>query len=99
MTYQELQDRLSSLRFRQVILKHLVSVLDSDFLPALEQPPKKVLLTDDKMRVPVEAFETVASEITELLKAIGEEESMLLSSVITVQPPQQVTPTQSETAK
>ena len=106
MTFQELQDQVNALRFRRVIVNHLVEHLDAEFLPNLDQQPKKALLTDEKVRVPVEIFEAVAADLTNWLKSLSAEEQKLLASAITITPPQppqppaeQVTPPEKSEVK
>lgn len=97
MTFRELQDQLNVLRFKRTILSHLVEYIDAEFLPNLDQSPKKVLLAEDKVRVPTELFEQVSTDLTTWLKNISEEEQKLLSSIVTLQSSQsQIAPAQNE---
>ena len=87
-TFVELQNHLDALRFKRTILSHLVEYLDGEFLPELDQQPKKVLLTEAKVKIPGEAFDAVATDFNTWIKSLLAEEQKLLSSTVALTPPQ-----------
>jgi len=96
MTFAELQSQLNVTRYRRTILSHLVEYLDSEFQPRMDQQARKVLLTDDKLKVPQESFEAVAADFNNLIKQLVADEQKLLSSTVAVTPPEEPKPTQPE---
>lgn len=86
-TFTELQNHIDALRFKRTILAHLVEYLDGEFLPELDQQPKKVLLTEAKVKVPAEAFDGLAGDLNTWIKSLLVEEQKLLGSTVVLTPP------------
>lgn len=61
-TFNELQQRLTTAKFRKAVLLHVIEYLDANFLPVGGQSPAQVLQTDDKLPVPVEIFEALNTD-------------------------------------
>lgn len=62
-TFNELSKRLSDAKFRKAVLVALIEHIDENFCPVGDSGPKSLLLTDEKLPVPVEMFESVVSDI------------------------------------
>jgi hypothetical protein len=90
-TFAEIQQHLYNVRFKRLILNYLVEHIDAEFMPTLDQAPKKALLTEEKLRVPREAFEEVAADISKSIKALMDMEQEILGAGYAPQavPPQQ----------
>lgn len=86
-TFADLQGHLNALRFKRTILSHVVEHLDGEFMPELDQQPKKVLLTEDKVKIPTEAFDSVATDLNNWIKTLMVEEDKLLGSTVALTPP------------
>lgn len=102
-TYAEIQSALNQTRYQKAVLTHLVEHLDAEFMPLLDHPPKKVLLTEpDRVRVPKESFDVIINALNNWLQSLQVQEKTILNSTITVEPPkqepapqpEQVTPTE-----
>lgn len=65
MTFKEIQKQLKEAKNERSVMQHLLDHLDSEFGGS---NPRKVLLGEDKLPIPPEAFEAVASD---LLAGIG----------------------------
>ena len=62
-TFKELQTRLSTAKFKSAVYQHLVNYLEADFRPVAGADAKKVIITDEKVRVPDTVIEIVVKEI------------------------------------
>jgi hypothetical protein len=82
-TLAELQDKLNAAKYKKSIYSHLMEELETDFLSSLGGPPKKVLLTEDKLRVPVVAVEGVINDVNAEIKNLNEEIHNLLTTPLT----------------
>ena len=80
MTFQELQQRLSSVKNRKVILQHIIEHIDANFRPIAGESPKKILLTEEKTGVPAQAFEDVVSELLQEVAQAEEEIKNILGA-------------------
>lgn len=97
MTLAEMHAHVAALSFRRTIIAHLIEHLDAEFMPELDQQPKKVLLTETKMKVPQAVFDAVAADLGTWIKSLLAEEKKLLDSAVELTtPPPDPTPTQSE---
>ena len=93
-SFADIQTALSQTRFQKTIIAHLVEHLDGEFMPALDQQPRKVLLTDEKVRIPADAFEAVITNLNNWLKVCQDQEKTLLATNFTFEPPKQEEPPQ-----
>lgn len=62
-TFEELYHEMQRSKFRQTVFRHLIEYIDSNFRPAAGEKPRNVLLTDEKIAVPPEVFEEIATEL------------------------------------
>lgn len=74
-TFKELQDAMTSAKFKRTVIQHLIEYVDSNFRPIAGGDPKNKLMTDEKIPVPPAVFEAVVSEL--LVKADGELEARM----------------------
>ena len=58
-------------------------------MPKLEGGPKLVLLTDDKVKVPFDAFEDVAGGLTGWIQSLDQDEKNIMSLELSVPKPVQ----------
>lgn len=91
-TFAEFQQNLNQTRFQKAVLSHLVEYLDRNFMPALDQKPEKVLLTDDKVAVPQVSFDSVIEGLNNWIKSCQQAEQQLMNANITVEQPKQPEP-------
>ena len=83
-TFQELQSRLKVAKDRKAILIYLLEHIDSTFLPVAGAVPSRLLLTDDKLPVPVEAFETLQSDtLSAEVQQLDQEIANILAGTVT----------------
>jgi hypothetical protein len=92
MTLAELTNKLNAAKFRRTVLGHMIEHLDAEFLVSTGDKPQKALLTEDKVRVPQQAFEEILEELSHAVKSLMEEEQNLLASEVALKPPAEVTP-------
>jgi len=89
VTFEEINNMLNEVRFQKAILTYLVSHLDTNFMPANGGPPEKVILTDDKVKVPEAALELVISNLSSwLANCEGQEKAILAYPLVIEQKPQ-----------
>lgn len=62
-TFKELIKQLSDAQGKREIYQHLADHLGDSFLPSMASEPKKVLLTDEKVKVSTALIETVIQEL------------------------------------
>lgn len=84
MTLADLQKKLYDTRYKRTIIAHLIEHLDENFQPRMDQQSKKVLLTDEKLKVPVDSFNEVANDLNNWMKGLLVEEQKLLSTPVTM---------------
>ena len=82
-TLAELQNKLNDAKYRKAIYTHLMEELETNFLSALGGPPKKVLLTDEKLRIPTAAVEGVINEVNTTIKQLNDDINKLLTTPLT----------------
>lgn len=87
-TFAELQGHINALRFKRTILSHITEYLDEKFLPEMDQKPERVLLTEERVAVPTEAFDAVAADLSTWIKSLLAEEQKVLGSTVALTPPQ-----------
>lgn len=87
MTFAELQASLSKMKHKQAVLAKLVEIIDEDFMIDAEGKPKKVLLLEDKTKVPESAFDDVANDLNNWIKNLQAEEQKMLLSQVALTPP------------
>ena len=86
-SFDEIHTRLNTLRFRRAVLLKLVDYLESDFR-APTGNPKRVLMTEEKIRVPDDAIHGVITFLfTELRNVETEKAAISQSEVIPSSPP------------
>ena len=81
-TFEEVHKRFLSLKFRRAVLRHLIEHLDENFRSVAGQPAKKVLLTEEKVAVPEETFESLAAELNSYDSAAIQEIETIMKSTI-----------------
>lgn len=81
-TFEEMHSRFMSLKYRRAVLRHLIDHVDENFRSIAGQPPKKMLLTDEKTAVPEEVFEALAAELNGLEVAAAQEVENIMKSTI-----------------
>lgn len=62
-TFEELFKEMTRSKYRQTVFRYLIDHIDSNFRPVAGEKPKSVLLTEDKLPVPHEIFEEIATEL------------------------------------
>jgi hypothetical protein len=90
-TFHELQQKLSMAKQRKAILEYVVEHLSAEFQPAAGQPPKKTLLTDERVQVSQEALEAEIQYMLEDIQGLSQEVAGIMASTLappTVQPVQ-----------
>lgn len=83
-TFQELQQKLATAKYRKAILEYVVQHLDTDFRPTATTPAKKKLLTEDRREVPEEVFEAEVAFLLSDIKDLGEEIDQINASTFSV---------------
>lgn len=91
-TFKELQQRLMTAKFKSAVYQHLVDYLEAEFRPLSGADAKKVLMTDDKVRVPDEIFEQIVGEVCGGLENVKREVEQILSVPMQAAPTAQVAP-------
>jgi hypothetical protein len=92
-TFSELQNRLSDAKFRKAILLKLIEHIDENFLPNGGGEPKMLLLTDDKIPVPVAMFEAVVEDtLNAEVKQVDQVMNNIMTAPIAAPAPQAATP-------
>ena len=86
-TFSQLQATLNSIRYRRAIVSKIVEWVDEQFLPGMDGTPKLVLLTEDKVKVPEEAFNELAEVMNGWVQTLMAEEAKLLNSDVAVVAP------------
>ena len=82
-TFHELSQRLGQARHRKAILLQLIEYIDEQFCPKGGQAPRKTLLTEEKLPVPVEMFEAVSSDtLTAEVEQLDQEISQILATQV-----------------
>lgn len=76
-TFKELQQRMASAKFKATVYQHLIDHLETEFRPVAGKEATKVILTDEKIRVPDDTFEQVVSEIATGLKNVNDEMELI----------------------
>lgn len=83
-TFQELQDRLVAAKNRKAILLRLIEYVDTNFCPVAGKEPEFKLLNDEKVPVPVDAFEsTIADILSPEVQALDHEIAQIMGSALT----------------
>lgn len=73
-TFLEINTQLMVLRQRREIFVHMLEYVDGPTFRSHDgKIPEKVLVTTDQTRVPESAFESVASEITNVLNSLDQQ--------------------------
>lgn len=104
-TFQAFQRRLTEAKNKIIVLQHLIEHIDEEFRPSpiTGNPNKpraqKVLVTDDKVPVPAEAFETVVNDLMSLLTASEVEVNRILSLNVDATQPREGTDSNGEDEK
>jgi len=80
-TFEELEQELQHLRFRQTVFQYLVEHLDDTLLKG-EGNPEKVLRTSDRRVVPTEIVEEVSGWLTDEVSKMNDASFEILSSNI-----------------
>jgi len=83
-TFQELQKRVSTARSKAAIYQHLIDHLETNFRPVAGAEAKKVLMTDEKVRVGDEFFEQVVKELFSGLEAVTKEIEQIMGMPLLV---------------
>lgn len=73
-TFRELQVRQSAAQYKKTILEAVMSYLDENFRPVAGGDPINALLTDEKVRVPDDAFEAFMTDVLVPLRTQTEAE-------------------------
>jgi hypothetical protein len=79
-TLAELQDKLNDAKYKKAIYTYLIETLDAEFLSSLGGPPKKLLLTEEKLKVPVVSVENAIADLTAEVKVLNEDIHNLLAT-------------------
>lgn len=83
-TFKELQDRLQSVRFKSTIYQHLIDHLETEFRPISGGSAKKVLMTEDKIKVPDDLFEQVIGDLYIDLQDVDAEANQIMSQPVAI---------------
>jgi hypothetical protein len=82
-TFQELQKKLTSAKNRKTIILQLIEYVDTNFCPVAGKEPALKLLSDDRIPVPVEDFESfVADILTSEVQALDQEITRILDTAL-----------------
>lgn len=84
-TFEETFKQFTKMKQKRAVLRHIVEHLDSNFRSAADQPPKKVLLTEDKIEVTQEVFEEMAQELNQEEAQINDQLDSIMKSSISTQ--------------
>lgn len=85
-TFKELQQRVTTAQSKAQIYQHLIDHLEANFRPVAGAPPKKILLTTEKVPVIDEFFEQVVKELYSGLQTVSAELEQILSMPLTTAP-------------
>lgn len=81
-TFQDLQKKLQTLRHQIAVKQQLMEYLESKFLSVAGAPAEMMILTEDKLPVPVEAIEKIVDQMSvELSDALAEINLILATPV------------------
>jgi hypothetical protein len=83
-TFQELQQRVMTAKSKSAIYQHLIDHLEANFRPVAGAEAKKVLMTDDKVRVADSFFEQVVKELFTGLEAVNKEVEQIMQMPLLV---------------
>lgn len=83
-TFQELQKRVVTAKSKATIYQHLIDHLEAEFRPVSGAEAKKVLMTDDKLRVDDEYFDQVVKELFTGLEAVNKEVEQIMAMPLLV---------------
>lgn len=86
-TFQEMQVRLQELKNKKTILVHLTEYLDSNFRASAGDKAKNVLLTEERVAIPEEAFEQVVGDIMKSMENLTDEIEKTLATPLNATPP------------
>ncbi len=81
-TFRELQQKFTTASFRAAIYTQLINHIESEFRSVAGNQPKKVLMTDEKIKVPDDMFEQVVKELHIEFEAVNKEIEQIMSSQI-----------------
>jgi hypothetical protein len=81
-TVREINEKLKSLQYKKTILKWLAESLDKNFLRSGGGDALKTLLTDDKVKIPENAFDEIIGQLTTQVKQCDAETNELLGAEI-----------------
>lgn len=100
-TFAEYQAAVNDLRFQREILQHVMEHLDETFMPKLDAKPSRVLLTEDRLAVPQEAFDKVLTALASWIDGFKKQEAMMtgVTIAVTALPPDPAQEKQAEPAK
>lgn len=83
-TFKELQQKVTTAQSKAQIYQHLIDHLESNFRPMSGAPPKKVLLTTEKVPVADEFFEQVVKELFGGLENVTKEMDSIMTMPLLV---------------
>jgi hypothetical protein len=80
-SFEEISTRLNVLRFKRAILLRLIDFLETDFRTPTGSP-KRVILTEDKLRVPDDAIHSVIQSLFTELRDLEVEKNLISQSEV-----------------
>lgn len=85
-TFAELQQKIASAKFKKTVLSHLIEYVDERFRASGGEEPKSCLLTDERVAVPQDVFESVVTGLLlKTSKDLDEEISAILGTTLRTQ--------------
>jgi len=70
-TFKETLEEVRRLKGRRIVLRHLADLLESEFLAASDEAlPKHLLLSEDKVPVSADVFDSVVADLLSEIKDI-----------------------------
>lgn len=87
-TFQELQGKLSTAKYRKAILEYVVNHLDGEFRPSAAGPAKKKILTEERVEVPQGVFEAEVAFLMEDIEELNKEIALIMASTLAPKPPE-----------
>jgi hypothetical protein len=96
-TFQDLYKEMRRQKARRSVLKYLIEMLDTEFLPHLDGKPKKILLTDEKLPVDADVIDLVIQDLIDFDKVVSED-VLAIQTAYLVNPPTNIAPVEEAPA-
>lgn len=84
-TFEELQKKIAAAKFKKTVITHLVEYIDENFGSPADGTPKSCLLTDEKIAVPKDTFESLVTDLLKSGKDLDDEITLILQTPLNSQ--------------